>query len=44
MTQALDRLLGHPVKVSIHRPPQQVNLPSGVGAAMGGQMLGNRYR
>jgi len=44
MTQALDRLLGHPVKVSIRRPPQQLNLPSGVGAAMGGQMLGNRYR
>jgi len=29
---------------SIRRPPQQVNLPSGVGGAMGGQMLGNRYR
>lgn len=29
---------------SIRRPPQQVALPSGVGAAMGGQTFGNRYR
>lgn len=41
MTQALDRLLGHPVKVSIRRPPQ-ASLPSGIGAAMGGQVLGSR--
>jgi predicted phage terminase large subunit-like protein len=41
MTQALDRLLGHPVKVSIRRPPQ-ATLPSGIGAAMGGQALGSR--
>lgn len=36
MTQALDRLLGHPVSVSIRRPPRQVQVPSGFGAAMGG--------
>lgn len=35
MTQALDRLLGHPVKVSIRRPPQSTGLPTGVGAALG---------
>lgn len=35
MTQALDRLLGHPVKVSVRRPPQSLGIPTGVGAALG---------
>jgi predicted phage terminase large subunit-like protein len=39
-TQAVDRLLGHPVKASTRRPPQRVPLPAGMGAALGGNTSG----
>lgn len=39
MSQALDRLLGHPVKVTLHRPPRQVSVPGGFGAALGGHQV-----